>query len=369
MKLTLFFTRDVSLRTWDKGGMLEREVAIYRALLPHIENVTFVTYGDANDLRYADHLDGIGIICNRWNLPRWLYVRLISHLYPLLWRGSVVLKSNQVQGADIALQAAKRFGKKFIARCGYLHSEFVERQHGVDSREARLARALEQKVFVGADRVVVTTLPMQHAVVHRYQVPVDRVTIIPNYVDTDIFCPKPDDDHSSRRICFVGRLDEQKNPFALLEAIKGLDVELVIVGNGPLGEPLRMEVDTNGLPVRFLGNVPHSRLPQVLNSAALFVLPSHYEGHPKALLEAMACGLPVIGTDVPGIRELIVHDGSGCVCDTDPDSIRAAIQESLARPRASAELGRNARQYVIEHFGLDRIVEMELAVLREVVSS
>jgi glycosyltransferase involved in cell wall biosynthesis len=366
LRLVLFFTRGVSLKTWDNIGMFEREVALYRRLQEHGVQVSFVTYGDAPDLTYADRLPGIRILCNRWGLSQKWYIRFVSWLYPLLWYRLTVFKSNQVQGADVALRVARRFGKRFIARCGYLYSEFMERQHGPDSSEAQRACVLEREVFTTADRVVVTTPAMRYAVLQRYQVPAERVTIIPNYVETNLFCPVPDDHHSPGRICFVGRLEEQKNPFALLEAIRDLnDVELLVVGNGSLGKQLYEETNTKELPVRFLGNVPHRQLPGILNSAALFILPSRYEGHPKTLMEAMACGLPVIGTNVPGIREIIRHRENGYLCGTSPQEIRAAIQDVLGDANLRGRMGRNAREFVVEHFALERVLEMELALLEE----
>jgi glycosyltransferase involved in cell wall biosynthesis len=111
--------------------------------------------------------------------------------------------------------------------------------------------------------------------------------------------------------------------------------------------------------------VPNSELPGYLNRAGLFILPSFYEGHPKALIEAMACGLPVIGADSPGIRELIRHGETGYLCGTEPESIREAIQDLLDSPTLSAQMGHHARQFVIENYSLDRIAELELALLKE----
>jgi len=70
MDLVLYFTTDVSLQTWDGLGLLDREVSLYRALLPKVGGVRFVTYGGRRDLRYAGRLDGIGVVCNKWNLPQ-----------------------------------------------------------------------------------------------------------------------------------------------------------------------------------------------------------------------------------------------------------------------------------------------------------
>lgn len=365
LHLILFFTRGVSLRTWDQVGILEREVALYRALRPHLGGVTFVTYGDARDLDYAARLPGIRIICNRWGLPQSWYVRLLTRLYPLLWRGPAVYKSNQVQGADIALKAARRFGKRSIVRCGYLYSDFMEREHGKGSSQARQARRLERQIFTTADRVVVTTPAMRRAVMDGYGIPARQIVVIPNYVETDRFRPRFGE-RSDREVIFVGRLALQKNVGALLEAVEPLDVCLTLIGDGELSSSLQQRFGSLNGRVRWLGAVPNVDLPAYLNRAGLFVLPSHYEGHPKALIEAMSCGLPVIGADVPGIRELIRHGETGWLCGTDPVSIRAAIQELLDRPQLRARLGDNARQFVVEHFALERVVEMELGLLRQV---
>ena len=367
IKLILFFTRGNSLYTWDKVGMLDREVSLYQRLQEHGVQVTFVTYGNASDLHYASRIPGIPILCNRWGLISKYYEYWLPVLHGWhLWR-SDVYKSNQTNGADLALRTAQLFHKPLIARCGYLHSEFVERSCGVNSREARQARELEKRVFTSADQVVVTTPVMRNAVGERYTVAEERIQVIPNYVQTDLFYPYPNNHAADKRICFVGRLDEQKNLFSLLKAIKCLDVELVIVGSGTLDRRLREEVSLNKLPVDFMGNVPHHQLPEILNSAALFILPSHYEGHPKALLEAMACGLPVIGSNVSGIRELIRHGETGFLCGTSPEGIREAIQCVLANADLRNKMSHNARNFVMEHFQLERVVKTELTLLKELL--
>src|SRR3989337_2628183 len=120
IEFVLFFTRGVSLRIWDEAGILAREVALYQKLMEHGAHVSFVTYGDKSETALANRIPGIHVLNNRWNLP-------------IEWdqRKGAVCKSNQIDGAEVALAAARRSGAKFIARCGYLLSEFQEQQHGV----------------------------------------------------------------------------------------------------------------------------------------------------------------------------------------------------------------------------------------------
>ena len=362
MDLTLFFTWGVSLGTWDDAGMLEREVAIYGKLVEKGATVSFVTYGGGGETDYAGRLPDIRVLSNRWHLPLKLYARLIPRLHAQDLRRTDVVKSNQVAGAETALAAARRFGKKFIARCGYLPSEFARHSHGQGSKEVTAARTLERRVFTGADRVVVTTEAMRRIVLDEYGIDGERVRVIPNYVDTDLFRPARERP-AGKRICFIGRLVEQKNLFALVEALEGLDVELVIIGDGHLRRPLEEEARRRGLSATFLGSRPHAELAEILNGSLMFVLPSHYEGHPKVLLEAMSCGLPVVGADVPGICEVVRHMENGYLCDPRPESIRRAVTALLGDPALRGRLGNEARRFVVENCSLDRIVEEERVLI------
>jgi glycosyltransferase involved in cell wall biosynthesis len=368
VRLALFFTEGVSLQVWDGIGMLEREVALYRRLESTLARILFVTYGDRHDRSYSDRLDGIRVHCNRWGMSPPTYRRYLTHALPWTWRGPVVVKSNQVQGADIALAAARRRRKPFIARCGYLPSDFVERSHGPDSLQVKNAQALERHVFSGADRVVVTTAAIRERVINRYQLMPDRVRVIPNYVDTGLFMPERGDVRRAQPLLYVGRLDEEKNPRMLLDALEGLNVELLIVGKGAQGDALRRESAERRLPVRFLGNVPNRELPRLFNGAAAFISPSLIEGHPKALMEAMACGVPVIGTNVPGTRELITDRVTGLLCEPRPECLRAAIKEVLHDHELATRMRMAARSYVAQRFSLDKVVEMELSLLDEVAA-
>lgn len=344
--------------------MLEREVELYRRLQPYLGSITFVTYGDASELDYADQLPGIHILCNRWGLPLPIYARLLPVLYARYFQKVSIFKTNQVMGAEVALRTAVRYQKPFIARCGYLWSEFAARQHGQNSRQAKQAHRVEARVFQAADQVVVTTEAIKQKIICDYNLSPNCVTVIPNYIRVDLFSPQLKV-RDTNTICFVGRLEEQKNPLGLLQAVAGLDVRLVIIGNGTLRSKVEALAKELNLDITLIPRVPHLELPKYLNKASLFILPSFYEGHPKTLLEAMACGLPVIGTNVSGIRELVRHRETGYLCGTSPSEIRAAVEEVLSDKALQRKLGRNARKFVIENFSLERILEMELLVLKK----
>jgi glycosyltransferase involved in cell wall biosynthesis len=347
--------------------MLERETALYGKLFEHGISTGFVTYGNQRDLDFQKNLPSINIHCNSMNIPNNWYRFKLQLLPPK----AHIYKSNQVAGSLTALIAAKRTGAKLIARCGYLLSEFEEKQSGIDSLKAKNARRVEQKVFRGADLIELTTASIAKRVKETYGIDQTKIRVIPNYVQTDKFRNEkiePPNTSNKGQILAIGRLEVQKNFKALIQAVAPLDVTLSIVGEGSQKNELQVESRGSRARIQFLGNLPNKELPKLLNKSDLFVLPSLYEGHPKALLEAMACGLPVIGTGVPGIQEIIRDGKNGILCDTDPESIREAITRLLNDANLRKQMGNSARRFVVENFSLEKVLDLELSLIHELMA-
>ncbi len=365
-RLYLFFTRDNGLFTWHATGTMDREARTYGEFLPNLAAIDFVTYGNRKDLSLAQGLGGIGVRCNQYGLHPRIYTPLLSYWLPRLWPGPAIYKSNQVNGADVMLKAARHTGAKTITRAGFLPSNIAAWADGYDSPEAKRFRELEKLVFNGADRAVVTTQAMAQTLLSQYGVNPAKLRVIPNYVDTESFKPesKP---RPANRLCYVGRLHKEKNLDALFDAIRDLSVEVVLIGEGPLRNHLEERARKESLPVTFLGRVANTEIPSHLNSAAAFIFPSLGEHHPKSLIEAMSNGSPVIACQVPGVKELVQHGKTGWLCGTSSAEIRHAIEKVSSDAALRENLGREARKYCLEHFSLERVVGLELDLLRELV--
>ncbi|MBI4544335.1 MAG: glycosyltransferase family 4 protein [Gemmatimonadetes bacterium] len=371
-RLALFFTRGVSLGAWAEVGMLERELSIYRRLAEHGVRVRFITYGGEADRSFSDRLGPIGLIPLQ---PGASGRRHLRQLVTQHWRdlaATDVFKTNQLEGADLALWCKRLFGKKLIVRCGYPYSADVQEQTGDRAVIERALRA-ERRAFRAAERVVVTSEWARQYSMERHGLPGEKIHVIPNYVVTDVFRPLPGAEKVHDLVC-IARASPQKNVEGLLSALeilkaRGREVRLLLIGGAGHGGAARERVRAAGLDVKLEGNVASFALPRLLHSARTFVLPSHYEGHPKALLEAMSCGLPCIGAAVRGIREVIMHGETGYLCGTTAEEIADAIARLLDDPELQRRLGSAARKYVLERFALDRVVELEMAVLDEVMAA
>jgi len=150
-------------------------------------------------------------------------------------------------------------------------------------------------------------------------------------------------------VLFVGRLSPEKGIADLVEATKGLN--LVVVGDGPLRH---LVPDARGF-------VPPAEVQRLLARAAVVVLPSHREGLPMVLLEAMAHARAVVATPVGGMPGLIEDGVSGLlVARGNPRALREAITRLLGNPALRRKLGRAARAKVQEVAGWERVTEATL---------
>ncbi|GAB4339694.1 MAG: glycogen synthase [Candidatus Abyssubacteria bacterium] len=363
LKLLLLFTRGISLGVWNSIGMLEREVALYRRLRPELAKIRFLTYGDESERDFEGMLDDIQILPNERKLSPTKFSLLAPLLFRNEFREADVIKTNQLDGAWTGVIAKLLYRKKLIVRCGYIWSVFQRNQLG-DGFDVRISHWLEKLCLKLADVCVVATERDAGYIRKEHGISDSRIRVVPNYVDTDLFKPMPEIKREDGLVCFVGRLAPQKNVEALFEACHGLDgVKLLIIGDGHLREELTRKAEELALGVEFHLSIPNRELPKHLNRAQVFVLPSHYEGCPKTLLEAMACELPVIGTNVEGIRDIIRDGENGILCEKSPQGIRNALRTVFADPPSAEAMGKRARRYVVERHSLEHIVERELKVI------
>jgi glycosyltransferase involved in cell wall biosynthesis len=188
-----------------------------------------------------------------------------------------------------------------------------------------------------------------------------KVHLVPTYVDTGLFRQKSRYDFSAP-ILYVGRLTPQKNLAALIAACGAVRHELHLIGIGPQQAELERAAGQANAKVRFLGRVPNERLAEMMQDYTVFALPSLHEGLPKVLIEAMASGMICMGTDIPGISDLIVDGKTGYLAEnTSPKGIEKALRRCLAEQDEA--IGAAARQAIEEQFSIETYARTEGALL------
>lgn len=372
MFIIVFFTYGISLKTWDETGLLDREIQIYKRMTKKGVKISFITYGDESDYKYKDKLSDIDIIpfYAFVKKPKNSFIRFIQSLFlPLILRDFLqkadIIKTNQMSTTFAPLIAKFLFKKNLIVRCGFEWYYFLIK--GGASLITKIRMFITEYFFYHlADAIVLTSNFDKNFVVKNFKVKSNKITIIPNFIDANVYLPY-NSKNKKESLLFIGRLTNQKNLFNLIDALKNSNYSLDIVGDGELKSQLMTYASQHNVNVNFLGRIPNSQIPALMNQYEVFILPSYYEGNPKALLEAMSCGLAVIGTDVEGIRDIIKHKENGYLCKTDSKSIRDAIDEIMHDKNLREVMGKNARKYVMENHDIEKITDLELQIYQRLI--
>lgn len=352
----------MSLKDWDRLGLLPREMAIYECLMQEY-SVQIFSYGNVGDLYYERLYTDLKVLI----IPYYLKNKTLKnnwHLFKALrkLKRSSFFKTNQIKGASKAVYYAQKWQIPLITRCGYLWSTFTKRQT-TNEREIQRVFALESEAFNASQFSFVSSDRDRDYVINTHGIASDKVITVPNYVDQSVFSPVFEN-REEGHVLYIGRLSEQKNLFSLLDAFEQSKwaKTLTVIGVGELEQALKEKASLISKPVTFTGAVPNSTLPEYLQKASLYVLPSFYEGLPKTLLEAMSCGIACLGTRVEGIQEVIQHDVDGYLCEPDASSIAAAIDTLLSDNDLRLRLGKQAYKTIQSRYSLDSVIALEKSV-------
>ena len=361
--IAVVFSHGVGLRSWLKAGFFSREVEYYRELANSLGQVTFLTYDsvDPADQEDIPNFDPIRVV-SKGRLNH----RLFGLFGPLLkyrsFKNVDVIKTNQFNGSWTGLILKWVLRKPLIARCGYIWSLNVRRS-GAGRARNFATNFVERFVLKRADAIAV---PDQFAVNYlsqRHGISEARFTIVPNFVDTEQFAPAEFSKRSATRFLFVGRLSEEKRPELAMRAVASvLDAELDVIGSGPeMGSVKKFAADLNN--VNVLGAVPYSSISRTMSIARGLVITSLYEGSPKAVIESMASGLPVIAVKSPGLVEIIENGVNGLLVEPDEDSIAAAIRTLIADPKMWQKLSKNGRRIAEETYSKSSVISREISLV------
>lgn len=355
----------ISMKIWQETGLIVRELGYYSRLSEHIGRLGFLTYGD-NLCREQEllhkYLPGAEI---SWNIPEWLLQYKRGHLaasfIPPLKKedffGCKLVRSNQMLGAWTGAMIAKRLGVPFILRCGYNFCEHFEKQKPDAVLKKKLIFHLERWVARQADAVIVTFPGLKDYFVERHRIPRDRIHVIGNPIDTELF--KPQKISPERDIISIGRFTEQKNYLELIRACGMTGANLALLGSGHLHEKMARFAAELSVDLHFYERVENDQIPSILARHRLFVLPSLYEGNPKALLEAMSCGMACVASRIREHENIITDGHSGFLCEHSADSIAEAVAGLLKNEKRRKQLGRAAREKIVREYSAEKNAKKE----------
>jgi glycosyltransferase involved in cell wall biosynthesis len=358
--ILLCMTPGVSLHTWAKQGILNREIRPYLSLIDAGWKIKILTFR-----REEAKLFNLPQEVQTVFFPHHRLLNLFPYTYTWLAPMVDVFQTNQSRGAWYYTRAARYWRKPLLLRCGFINGEGLESVYGL-TEKVRSYQDNEAKAFRQATLIETTTTYQANWIVERYRIHANKIVVIPNYVDTTLFHPDPDIPKLPRSVVSVGTLHAVKRFDLLVEAcaIAGVS-RLTIYGDGPEELNLMQLAEKMNINLELPGRVSNEELPNHLKKFQVFAITSVREGHPKALMEAFACGLSCVGVDVVGIRECILESGAGRVVEAIPEAIAHAIRELFNNPGLRAEFGQRGHTYVNATMNYSLIFSRKMSLLEQ----
>lgn len=262
-----------------------------------------------------------------------------------------------------------------------------------EEREGEYRVRGERQVLRRANRIVAATIAEVTQLRFLYKAPSDKLVIIPPGVDVSHFYPIPADEAKlyvglkpdDRMVLFVGRIEPLKGVDTLIQAMSCLQlkesqrVHLAIIGGDPSASPREMSGEmarlqklcddlSVGQTVVFLGKRDQDRLPYYYSAAELLVMPSHYESFGMVALEAMACGTPVIASEVGGLAYLVRDGETGfTIPDQEPEALCEKMSWLLNDHDLRQQMSERAVAYA-QNYAWEKIAKQILGVYESLVA-
>lgn len=303
--------------------------------------------------------NNVRVLPNRYKLHRYFY----SIMLPLFFLKEIklcsVFRGLQITGAIPAILTKLLFKKRVIINYGYNYVK-VARTEGKFFQW--FLYCLSEKILINFSDVVITTSKHIYKNLRYF----NKKVLISNGVNTDMFKPL-----RSKKIytaIFVGRLEKQKNIFTLINALSFLSKKyrkLLLIGNGSLKSDIEKYAREKKVDCKLLEKINHDELPNYYNQAKIFILPSLVEGNPKALLEAMSCGLPCIGNDIKGINEIIKNKINGLIFSNSSKELAKLILFLLKNNTFAKRISVLARKTVLKNYNYQILKEKEIRLLKK----
>jgi len=254
------------------------------------------------------------------------------------------IKPDILRAYDPSLRGALAvwLGKKHkVPSLVSLHTEFDDQRKFDKRPELLLRKIFELYAVRNADCIMAVT---GHVSSYANRYGARRVELLYNRVSLDKFDEiRPGGVFKNRTVFSVGRFERPKRQDCLIKAMKGLDMDLALAGDGFLRPSMEMLAGESGVGKRaiFLGPIPHGDIQKYYLSCDIFAIATDFEGFCIPVIEAMAAAKPIVASDIPAIRELV--GDAGILVNNDPDSFRAAISGLINDPERAKHLGLKAR--------------------------
>ncbi len=365
MNVSLFFTYDVSLNDWYESKIFDREISYYKEISEKYSiNYTFVTYGGEEDLKFKHKLENINVI-PIYTIQKRLNNKLLRFLSSFITpfklkkflKNENIFKTNQLMGAWVPIILKIFLRKKLIVRTGYDILEFsIKEKRGIS--KIIFYFLLTKLALYFSNKYIVSSESNIHFLKKISFIENKKIIKINNWIQESNI--NEQNERSKNKILSVGRLEPQKNYLNLIKNIKSSNLDLHIIGEGSLREKIVDESKNQNVNIELIGKIDFEDLINLYKKYRYFVMFSKFEGHPKALIEAMSNGCIPIVLQADYVSEIIKHNQNGIILKSENDEIVKIINYLNENEKLINNLSKNASTYVTSNYSKNKIMKEEI---------
>jgi len=364
MNLGIFLSPGDSLENQSRVGQDVRFIEYYlKPYAEEFENVYIFSYADISYKKYPLPKN-VYLVPNSNKINYYLYQFLLPFIHQKKIRKCDLFRVMQTTGGIPAVIAGIFFGKKFCATYGYDYAAFARTEGKYF--QSMIIDLIIKFILARANKIIATTKINFVKLSNKFK---DKVFLIPNGVDTKIFTPINKPQKENINILNIGRLSVQKNQSLLIDSIAKSQhrnrIQLLIVGTGELKNKLLEKAQKNKVKLRIIDNIEYQKMPQVYQNADIFCLSSKIEGNPKVLIEAMACGRPIIASFIEANKQLIKDKDNGLLCEQNSEDLARKIDFLIKNPQQAKNYASKARQDCVRNFDIKKLITKEINLLKK----
>ena len=369
MKILYIFTFDYSLESWSKAGILDRELIYFQNLKSKNIDVSIITYGNQSDEEILkDYNIEIIPIYKFFNRPSNKVLRVLkSFMFPFFIKKNIefdLIKQNQLQGSWVSILLKLISRKPLIMRTGYDAFLFSIKEKKKLYKKV-FFYILTQISLIASTKYTVTSNDDARFLKKFFLFGSKKIALRRNWVASPESRVKLEE-RTKNDILSVGRIEDQKNYFQLIDVLKNSNKRIIIIGEGSKKIPLQEYAKQNNVNLEILHPIQNKELIKTMTGYIFYFSSTLFEGNPKTILEAMGSGCVVVVPSSENNKEIIEHNINGYLYNLNEESPLNYIENIDIQQLEKISIA--AFQNIKNEFSLNKFIEDDLIEYQEAFS-
>lgn len=384
----LFLALDINLGNKTGDSIHVRELASHLAELGNEIILITADIDEKSDLAWSKKIPNLKLFFNKTE-KKFRNISTLVYCKKIAIKFNVDIIYERRSSPKVGVSLGKLLKIPVIIEVNGLPELEAEMYNGAKKKKSfdwSIKNSISSQFYKFADGIIAVTLGIKREIIQKYGVESNKIFVIQNGANLSLFKPMAQNlcrnklglNQNDKYICYVGNLAPWQGVEYLIKAAplileKENKINFIIIGDGILGNDLRRAVKNSNFFDKFLftGKVPYEKVPGYINSSDVCVAPfirarnERIGLSPLKIYEYLACGKPVVASDIEGVGSFLRETKSGIAVEPENhEKLADGLIELLQKENMAKEMGRNGREIVIKKHGWDNVAKQVMEVCR-----